>query len=92
MKDYIERSGYDASLIGDDGNRFLIGNGYAGIRGTMEEDRKDRMVGITLAGIYDQVGKGWREPVNAPNFFIPVFTIKGKSLLLMKRQKVTAKN
>ncbi len=82
MKDYIERSGYDASLIGDDGNRFLIGNGYAGIRGTMEEDRKDRMVGITLAGIYDQVGKGWREPVNAPNFFYTCLYHQGKKLVV----------
>ena len=28
---------------------------------------QSEMVGITLAGIYDQVGDAWREPVNAPN-------------------------
>ena len=26
-----------------------------------------KLVGITLAGIYDRVGSAWREPVNAPN-------------------------
>jgi len=53
------------------GNKYLTGNGYFGIRGTMEEYKKDSMPCVNLAGIYDKVGDKWRESVNAPN---PLFT------------------
>ena len=53
------------------GNKYLIGNGYFGVRGTMEEYRKDCMPCVNLSGIYDKVGDKWRESVNAPN---PLFT------------------
>lgn len=53
------------------GNKLLIGNGYFGIRGTMEEYKKDNMPALNMAGIYDKVADKWRESVNAPN---PLFT------------------
>jgi len=49
------------------GNRFLLGNGYMGYRGTLEEAGKDSLAGCMLNGVYDQVPGKWREPVNAPN-------------------------
>ncbi len=49
------------------GNVYQIANGYMGYRGTLDESGADEAVGVTLAGLYDQVGKAWREPVNAPN-------------------------
>lgn len=49
------------------GNVYQIANGYMGYRGTLDEFGPDELVGITLAGIFDQVGDAWREPVNAPN-------------------------
>jgi nigerose phosphorylase len=49
------------------GNVYQIANGYMGYRGTLDEFGPDELVGITLAGIFDQVGSAWREPVNAPN-------------------------
>ncbi|HWA27929.1 MAG TPA: glycosyl hydrolase family 65 protein [Lacunisphaera sp.] len=49
------------------GNVYQLANGYMGYRGTLDEFGPDEAVGITLAGIFDQVGKAWREPVNAPN-------------------------
>jgi len=49
------------------GNVYQIANGYMGYRGTLDEFGPAESVGITLAGIYDQVGSAWREPVNAPN-------------------------
>ncbi len=49
------------------GNIYQIANGYMGYRGTLDEFRSEQLVGITLAGIFDQVGNAWREPVNAPN-------------------------
>lgn len=48
-------------------NRFFLGNGYMGIRGSLEEYKKNMLPAINLAGIYDRVGEGWREPLNAPN-------------------------
>lgn len=49
------------------GNVFQIANGYMGYRGTLDEFGPGESVGVTLAGIFDQVGSAWREPVNAPN-------------------------
>ncbi len=49
------------------GNRFLLGNGYMGYRGTLEEADRDSLAGCLLNGVYDQVPGKWREPVNAPN-------------------------
>jgi kojibiose phosphorylase/nigerose phosphorylase len=64
----IEREGYDMSEVDDNGNRFLIGNGFIGIRGTLEEFRKEKKVACTLAGLYDCAkNQTWREPINAPN-------------------------
>lgn len=51
----------------DFGNKFLIGNGYFGYRGTMEEYGKEELPACNLSGIYDQQGTAWREPINAPN-------------------------
>jgi nigerose phosphorylase len=49
------------------GSKFLLGNGYMGYRGTLDEYMKSEQVACTLAGLYDRVGNAWREPVNAPN-------------------------
>lgn len=58
-------------MITNNGNKYLSGNGYMGIRGTLQEYEKEHFPAINLAGIYDQVGDGWREPLNAPN---PLYT------------------
>lgn len=63
----IEQAGYSPDEIADLGNRFLVGNGYMGMRGTLDEYRKDQLVAINLTGIYHKAGDGWREPLNAPN-------------------------
>lgn len=60
------------------GNKFLIGNGYFGIRGTMEEYGKDGLPAINMAGIYDRVGDKWRESVNAPNGLYTYIDVDGK--------------
>lgn len=59
------------------GNRFLIGNGYMGVRGTLEEYTKEQLAAVNLAGIFDQVGDGWREPLNAPNGFYTWLKVDG---------------
>lgn len=63
----IEEVGFDSRNIASNGNKFLTGNGYMGVRGTLEEFTKENLVAVNLAGIYDRVGEGWREPLNAPN-------------------------
>jgi len=49
------------------GNKFLIGNGYLGYRGTLEEFSKEQKTATIVSGLYDQVADQWREPVNLPN-------------------------
>lgn len=63
----FQTEGFEPGDITLNGNRFLIGNGYLGYRGTLEEFRSPEKVGCLLNGIYDQVPGKWREPVNAPN-------------------------
>lgn len=64
------------------GNKFLIGNGYVGIRGTMEEFTREHMPAVNMAGVYDKVGDGWRESVNAPNPLYTYVVVNGKKLAL----------
>ncbi len=74
--------GFEEKNIPWFGNKFLTGNGYFGVRGTMEEYRKEQMCAINMAGIYDRAGDAWREPVNAPNPFYAALSIDGQKLAL----------
>ncbi len=85
----IHESGFDATRISNNGNKYLIGNGYLGIRGTLQEYMKEQYPAINLAGIYDQVGSAWREPLNAPNALYTFIEVNKKSYRLPEE---TAKN
>lgn len=63
----IEEKSFNKENTALNGNKFLLGNGYMGYRGTMEEFEKEQMAACTLAGVYDRSGDKWRELVNAPN-------------------------
>lgn len=63
----VREEGFHKERITTNSNKFMIGNGYMGYRGTMEEFAKTELTATTLAGLYDRVGDKWREPVNAPN-------------------------
>lgn len=67
MKWMVREEGLNAQNITTNGNKFMIGNGYIGYRGTLDEFSKKELTATTLAGLYDQVGDQWREPINAPN-------------------------
>jgi len=82
----IEELGYQPEKATGLGNKFLIGNGYMGIRGTLEESRKDQFPAVNLSGIYDQVGNGWREPLNAPNGLYTRLLIEGKEYCLSGKE------
>lgn len=78
----FKKYGYDPESVTEDGNRFLVANGYMGVRGTVEEASNAAFPAINLAGVYDQYQNRWREPVNAPNsLFVKVF-INGKAMAL----------
>lgn len=78
----IQENKFCEEQISRMGNRLLCGNGYLGIRGTLEEYRKEQMPAVNLAGIYDQVGSGWREPLNAPNGLYTYIVVDGKKYAL----------
>lgn len=73
----IQNEFYAQETVADNGNRLLVGNGYMGIRGTLDEHGKEQLAAINLAGIYDQVGDGWREPLNAPNPLHTLLAVDG---------------
>ena len=76
----IENDWIAPESIPDNGNRLLTGNGYLGIRGTLEEAGKEQLAAVNLAGIYDKVGDGWREPLNAPDPLYTRVRVNGKLL------------
>lgn len=78
----ITEKGFHGERIAENGNKYLIGNGYMGVRGTLEEYEKKHLVAVNLAGIYDQVGDAWREPLNAPNGFFAYLEIDGRVFML----------
>jgi kojibiose phosphorylase/nigerose phosphorylase len=87
----IEREGYEPENTADNGNRFLIGNGCIGVRGTLEEYRKDSMVAVNLAGIYDRApGQTWREPINAPNGLYA--TLEGQGNIIKHKQSLNIRH
>ena len=69
MNDIICEESYRPDQVELLGSKLLMGNGYVGCRGTLEEYRADQLVALTMAGLFDQRGLDWREPVNMPNPF-----------------------
>ena len=77
----LEKTGYDPKETVANGNRFLIANGYMGVRGTVEEAEPEDLPAVNLAGVYDQNGDRWREPVNAPYPYLKLI-LNGRELSL----------
>ncbi|RRJ95400.1 glycoside hydrolase family 65 protein [Opitutaceae bacterium TAV4] len=79
----IHHDGFQPGDIEKHGSKFIIGNGAMGVRGTLEEFDKIQLAACTLAGLYDQVGDKWREPVNAPHTFNARITIDDTPLSVL---------
>ena len=77
---FIREENFNKDNIELNGSRYLIGNGYMGYRGTLEEFGAQQLVALNLAGLFDQNGQLWRESVNAPNPFYTVTYIDNKEL------------
>lgn len=85
----MKKTGYDPGHVVEDGNRFLIANGYMGVRGTVEEAGSASFPAVNLAGVYDKYQDRWREPVNAPNgLFVKIF-VNGKAMALGEANPVS---
>ena len=81
----IEKKDFELPDIEKHGSKFLIGNGFMGYRGTMEEYSADELVAVNLAGFFDLAdGSHWRESVNAPNPLYTVLSANGSELNLKK--------
>jgi nigerose phosphorylase len=63
----VRDAGTDDEDIVANGNRLLMGNGYLGYRGAVEEADASYLPACCLSGLYDRREGLWREPVNAPN-------------------------
>ncbi|XID95534.1 HAD-IA family hydrolase [Paenibacillaceae bacterium WGS1546] len=79
----VEQSGFDPGGIAINGNKFMLGNGALGYRGTPEEFGKAQLTACIPAGLYDKVGDRWREPVNAPNGLSTRWSCDGEPLGLL---------
>lgn len=84
----LTESEFDKENTSWNGNRFLIGNGYFGIRGTLEEYTKKQMCAVNMAGVYDRAGNSWRESVNAPNPIYTYVKVNGKTYALPDEKPV----
>lgn len=78
----IETDKCDLKEIPWNGNRFLSGNGYMGVRGTLCEYTKEQLCAVNLAGVYDEAIPGCRETVNAPNGLYTYIKVDGKKYAL----------
>ncbi len=88
MLSKITSTGFNKEHIPFHGNKFLTGNGYFGVRGCMEEYRKENMPAINMAGIYDKKGDLWRESVNAPNPLYTYLLVDGEKYALPEKTPV----
>lgn len=84
MKWCITEQGVPHEKVEFLGNKFCIGNGYFGYRGTLEEYGKDELVSCTLSEMFDDNGNGWREPVNIPNGLYTFVSYKDQKLSVLK--------
>jgi len=82
----VEINAFNPNEIVKNGNKFLIGNGYFGYRGTLEEYSRDQMVAMNMAGLYDQFDGHWRESVNV---FNPLYTCLKLGQVVLNPLKLT---
>ena len=77
----LVETAFNAKKVEMNGHKFLLGNGYMGYRGTLEEYTKHELAACNLAGVYDRRGEAWREPVNAPNGLFTITYCNGRPLV-----------
>lgn len=89
MKDYyanykaedlwcIKEDGFDPEIQNIRESQFALGNGYLGVRGSLEEKPLGSMPGTYIAGIYDRLTSQVADLVNFPNPFFFKFILSGE--------------
>ncbi len=78
----IKKDNFETADVELNGSKFLIGNGYMGYRGTMEEYSEKELVAVNMAGLFDKNGDKWRESVNLPNPLYTVLSHNGEKIKL----------
>ena len=86
MKRELVQNTYRKEDIILDGNRFLLGNGHLGYRGTLEEYGKEELVSLLIAGVYDQYQDQWRENLSLPNPFFFRAYHEGKEVSVLTQE------
>lgn len=86
MEWLLRQEGLEKDKIAFYGNKFFIGNGFMGIRGTIDEASKNELAAVNLAGLYDRVGDSWREPINAYNGFYTRLLIDDEEYSLLDKE------
>ena len=90
MKDYytsyksedlwcIKEDGFDSEIQDIRETQFSLGNGYLGVRGSLEEKPKGSKPGTFIAGIYDRLTSQVSELVNFPNPFFFKFIMPSEN-------------
>lgn len=85
MKHVLVAETYKKEDVILDGNRFLLANGHIGYRGTLEEYGKEELVGLSIAGVYDQYQDQWRENLSLPNPFYFRVSYEGEEQSVRKQ-------
>jgi trehalose/maltose hydrolase-like predicted phosphorylase len=80
----LEEDHFNPEHVVLNGSKYILGNGYMGYRGTLEEFRAEQLTGNIIAGLYDKVGELWREPVNAPNALYTQVSCNGSQLSVLE--------
>jgi len=84
----IKETGFNQNQIIHLGNKYLTGHLKLGVRGTLDEYTKEQLVGVNLPLVYDQVGVGWRESVNAFNPFYTTLKVNGKDISILTDEPI----
>ncbi len=87
----LVKQGFNKNDIVFYGNMFLLGNGHLGYRGTLEEYKKEQLVGLNIIGFYDQYKTKWRESLNAPNPFYVCVKSKNKTFSVLETEALSHK-
>ena len=86
----IEKNGFETADIEKHGSKYLLGNGFMGYRGTMEEYSAEQLVAVNLAGFFDLAdNSNWRESVNAPTPLYTLVSVNGTELDLSRISAVS---
>jgi len=76
----IKEDGFERDIQNIRESQLALGNGYLGVRGTLEEKPPGARPGTYVAGVYDRMTAQVAELVNLPNPFFFKFILMGEKV------------